>query len=57
MMLFLKLDEKFYPILKTILLYLNYMPEKITGIKTSYHVINNSDIPIDFTIAKLLREI
>ena len=56
-MLFLKLDEKFYPTLKTILLYLSYMPEKVTGIKTPNYVINSSNIPIDFTIACLLREI
>ena len=53
--LFFKIDEEYYSILKTYLTFLNYMPEKI-------HLINgrnilDSDISIDLEIVKKLRDL
>ena len=56
-LLFLKFDAHLYPIIKTFLLYLNYMPEKIVGIHNADFVLNSSDIAIDPYIAKELRKI
>lgn len=56
-MLFLKLDKKYYSILKTVLVYLKYMPEKITNIHSSTYCINSTDIPIDSNVASMLRQI
>jgi len=53
--LFFKIDEKDYDVLKTFLLYLNYMPEKVKGIKGKD--IFSSDILIDMNIADILRKI
>ena len=54
--LFYKVDEDDYPILKTFLIYLKRMPnnkiEKVNGIE--YYV---DDIPIDFIVAKALRNL
>jgi hypothetical protein len=44
-----------YPALKTYLVFLSVMPEKIKGIKGAD--ILSSEIPIDFKIAEVLREI
>lgn len=54
-MLFFKLDKEHYMELKTFLIYLNYMPSVVRGIKGTN--INSSDIQIDFTIASKLRSI
>ena len=51
--LFYKIDERDYDILKTFLIYLNYMPEKVMGIKG--RDIHSSDILIDLHIAEILR--
>jgi hypothetical protein len=51
--LFYKIDERDYDILKTFLIYLNYMPEKVIGIKGKN--ILSSDILIDLHIAEILR--
>lgn len=51
--LFYKIDERDYDILKTFLIYLNYMPDKITGINGK--IILSSDILIDLHIAEILR--
>jgi hypothetical protein len=53
--LFFKIDEEYYSILKTYLTFLNYMPEKV-------HLINgkntlDSDISIDTEIVKKLRDL
>lgn len=56
-MLFLKLEKRYYPILKTVLLYLQYMPERVTNIRASGFYINSTDIPIDSNIASMLRQI
>lgn len=53
--LFFKIDERDYDILKTFLIYLNYMPDKIYGIRGK--TINSSDILIDMGIAEILRNL
>lgn len=53
--LFYKIDEQFWPELKTFLVYLNYMPERINGVKEE--VILSVNIPIDRNIAQVLREL
>lgn len=53
--LFYKIDERDYDILKTFLLYLNYMPEKPMSVKGK--IINPSDILIDLHIAEILRSL
>ena len=52
-MLFFKVLESDYPTLKTYLLFLNCMPEKVKGIKG--HDILSSDIRVDMEIANTLR--
>lgn len=54
-MLFYKIDNSDYSILKTFLLFLNYMPRHINGIKGQY--LNSSDIGIDLVIGKKLKEL
>jgi hypothetical protein len=54
-MLFFKMSKDDYSALKTYLLFLSIMPEKIRGIKG--HDITSSDIPVDNRIADILREI
>lgn len=54
-MLFFKLDKEDYTILKTFLLYLNYMPTVVIGINGSN--IHSSDISVDVFIGKRLRDI
>lgn len=51
--LFYKIDERDYDILKTFLLYLNYMPTKVLGINGKN--IDSSDILINMDIANILR--
>lgn len=54
-MLFLKIDELDYSALKTVLIFLNKMPTIVKGINSKNII--SSDIPIDMTIANMLREI
>lgn len=54
-MLFYKLDREDYDILKTFLLYLNYMPKIVQGIKGNN--IHSGDISVDMFVAKKLRTI
>jgi hypothetical protein len=54
-MLFYKIDSSDYSILKTFLLFLNYMPRHINGIKGQY--LNSSDINVDLVIGKKLKEL
>ena len=54
-LLFYKIAKEDYPALKTYLLFLSCMPEKIKGIKG--HDIISSEIPVDIKIANILREI
>jgi hypothetical protein len=53
--LFLKMNEEDYPILKTFLIYLNRMPETIEMIRGSN--IYESDIPVVDNIVKKLRNL
>jgi hypothetical protein len=53
--LFYRIDERDYDILKTFLLYLNIMPELVKGIKGKN--IKTADIPVDLDIAEILRKI
>jgi hypothetical protein len=54
-MLFFKVDRRDYDILKTFLLYLNLMPEKVIGIEG--RDIDSSMIPIQMDVADILRKI
>ena len=53
--LFYKIDERDYDILKTFLIYLNYMPSKIVGINGKD--IESSSIMVDMDIAEILRKL
>ena len=53
--LFYKIDERDYDILKTFLIYLNYMPLRIHGINGK--TIHSSDILINMDIAEILRKL
>jgi len=53
--LFFKLPKEMWAILKTFLLYLNYMPDKIE--KIDGEIIYSADISVDLNITKILREI
>jgi hypothetical protein len=52
-LLFYKMDEADYSSLKTFLVYLNTIPEVIHGIDGKD--IRSSDIPVDMTVANVLR--
>jgi len=52
-LLFFKMSKDDYSALKTYLLFLSCMPEKVRGIKG--HDIISSEIPVDMTIADILR--
>jgi len=54
-MLFFKIDPKDYHILKTFLLFLNYMPKVVMGINGKNII--SADITIDFVISKKLQSI
>ena len=51
--LFFKMAKDDFPALKTYLLFLSCMPERVKGIKG--HDIISSEIPVDMTIADVLR--
>jgi hypothetical protein len=51
--LFFKMSKDDFPALKTYLLFLSCMPEKVRCIKG--HDIISSEIPVDMTIAEVLR--
>jgi hypothetical protein len=53
--LFYKIEKEYWPILKTFLLYLNYMPEKIKSVRGE--TIYNSSIKLDEGIIGVLRAI
>ena len=54
-LLFYKMSKDDYPALKTYLVFLSVMPDKIRGIKGQDII--SSDIPIDMKIADILRDI
>jgi hypothetical protein len=51
--LFFKMSKDDFPALKTYLLFLSCMPERVKGIKG--HDIISSEIPVDMAIADILR--
>lgn len=53
--LFYKIDERDYDILKTFLSYLNIVPEMVYGVKSKN--ISVAEIPIDVNVAEILRQI
>jgi len=53
--LFFRIDEQDYDVLKTFLTYLNYMPDKVKGINGKDII--SSDILIDMNVADILRQI
>ena len=53
--LFYRIDERDYDILKTFLLYLNILPVSVKGIKGVN--IDTTVIPVDMNIATILRKI
>ena len=53
--LFYRIDERDYDILKTFLLYLGIMPDMVWGINGKN--IRSTDIPVDMHIAEILRTI
>ena len=53
--LFFRIDEVDYDVLKTFLTYLNYMPDFVKGINGKD--ILSSNIPIDVNVANILKEI
>lgn len=55
-MLFFKVDHEDYPLLKTILIYLNYMPNRLTVTFDKYQI-RQEEIPVDLNIANILRTI
>ena len=54
-MLFYKLDEDDFEVLKTFLLFLNFMPKIIRGIGTKDLL--SSDVSVDLFVGKRLREV
>jgi hypothetical protein len=54
-MLFFKMTKDDYSALKTYLLFLSCMPDRVRGIKG--HDIISSEIPVDMTIANALRNL
>ena len=54
-LLFYKMSKDDFSALKTFLIFLNYMPEVVVGIKG--HNILSSEIPVDMFIADILRQI
>ena len=54
-MLFFKIDKKFWPQLKTFLVFLNYMPEKI--ILNKGVAIIESEIHVDDKIVEILKRV
>lgn len=54
-MLFYRIDEEDHSILKTFLLFLDYMPDVIAGIKGK--TIYSGDIKVDLFVGKRLRDI
>lgn len=53
--LFLKIPDQYWSSLKTFLIFLNYMPDKIESLNGQ--IILSSDINVDMYIANKLREI
>jgi hypothetical protein len=55
-MLFYKVDPEDYPLLKTILIFLNYLPKRLTVSFNKYYV-RQEEIPVNLEIAHVLRNL
>lgn len=55
-MLFFKIEDEDYPLLKTILIFLNHMPTHLKVTFNKYYI-RQEEIPVDLQIAKRLKEI
>lgn len=55
-MLFFKIDKDDYPLLKTILLFLNFMPDRF-DVTFNKYTLKQEDITVDLNISKRLRDI
>jgi len=55
-MLFFKVDPEDYPLLKTILIFLNYLPKRLTVSFNKYYV-RQEEIPVNLEIAHVLRNL
>lgn len=55
-MLFCRVDKEDYPLLKTILIYLNYMPARLNVTFDKYYV-RQEEISVDLKVANILRNI
>ncbi len=55
-MLFFKVDPEDYPLLKTLLIFLNYLPKNLRVTFNKYYV-RQEEIPVDLHIADRLRQI
>ena len=53
--LFFKMDERDYDVLKTFLLYLNILPDEITGLRGN--IILTKEIPVNEFVANVLINI
>jgi len=56
-MLFFKIEEKHWPLLKTFLVFLQYMPENIMNIEYEGYNIKSAMISVDLDVADILRNI
>lgn len=54
--LFFKIDPEDYPILKAILMFLKYMPDKFTVSFNKYHI-RQTEIAVDLSVVEKLRNI
>ncbi len=54
--LFYRLERKYWPILKTVLVYMDRIPDVIYGISENCLVLNTDEIPLNQTIIGILRE-
>ena len=54
-MLFFKIEKKFWPQIKTFLIFLNYMPTNIIINKDM--VVIDSDLTLDETVIEILRKV
>jgi pilus assembly protein TadC len=55
-MLFFKVDPTDYPLLKTVLIFLNYMPKRLT-VSFNKYTIRQEEILVDLDIANMLRNL
>jgi hypothetical protein len=55
-MLFFKIDQEDYPVLKAILMFLKYMPDNLTISFNKYHI-RQTEIVVDLLVVEKLRTI